>query len=641
MDSRAWAIRPKWHRFETVKSYALRQSHAVGIPFGDVERGLTTLARPYIYRVWMNPVEAARTVEAAGGRPPGHFLRLLQAAQPHPGQHYPPRFLCRLCAKGDTVEQIPHDRENWCLRHAGQMVWVGPGTTPDTQFVQPYDRQQAQAERAFRRLVAAGRISARLHTRAWEMVRDNATLSEPSGWTAQVRDDYAAHELSGRADLYRVTVAVLGMLSDEALITTLVRLEADELRPAIRDALPETGAPTAVLVERVVLWLRRHRREQRPTRLRPLDVPIDLVDTASIIDTAAAYPLWIQRRPAAVSEWDWQHNESERDPWDPANTSVVAHWVCDQGHTWEQTPYVRASAGCAYCAGQGAWPGDTDLTTLFPEVAAQWDRTPGVNAGDPDQVSPGSKRRIQWVCDVGHTWRASIQNRTRNGSGCPRCAGNVVTTGKTDLATVRPDLAAQWDQERNGDLTPELVSAKTTRTAHWQGQCGHRWPAPVANRVVHNTGCPQCAGKLAVPGISDFATARPDLAAQWHPDNATRPDQVRPRSGKPVLWRCGSGHVWEASPDSRSRMNTGCPFCSGRYPVFEDASLAEVRPDLILEWHPSNTLKPEDVAPHSYYLANWQCQLGHLWAKRVYLRIGARGSNCPVCTAGGRQSGKG
>ena len=181
--SRAWPIRPKWHRFETPKSYAQRQSAAAGIPFRDVERGLTSESSRLIYRVWHNAADAARTVEAAAGREEGHYLRLFQAAQPLPDQQYPARFLCRLCAAGDVVEQIPHDRENWCTKHSGQMVWAGPGTTPDTQVIVPFDKRQAKAERSFRRLACAGHISARLHARVWEMVRDNASLSQPSGWS--------------------------------------------------------------------------------------------------------------------------------------------------------------------------------------------------------------------------------------------------------------------------------------------------------------------------------------------------------------------------------------------------------------------------------------------------------------------------
>ena len=66
-------------------------------------------------------------IEGLAGRPAGHYDRLHALAQPDPTISYPKRFLCRLCASGEHVEQIPHDRGNWCLRHPGQMVWVGAG----------------------------------------------------------------------------------------------------------------------------------------------------------------------------------------------------------------------------------------------------------------------------------------------------------------------------------------------------------------------------------------------------------------------------------------------------------------------------------------------------------------------------------
>lgn len=484
-DSRAWPIRPKWHRYETPKSYAHRQSVAVGIPFRDVERGLTSLERPLVYRVWIDSAEAARTVEAAAGREEGHYLRLLRAAQPHPAQLYPARFLCRLCAAGDQVEQIPHDRENWCTKHPGQMVWAGPGTTPNTQVVYSFDKRQAKAERTFRRLATAGLISTRLHARVWEMVRDNASLSQPSGWSNALREHREEHESRGRAALYPVTVLVLQVLSNETLVARWIGLPNHELRPAIRAALSPMDGPRNVLVERIVLWLRRHRREIRPTRIHPLNVPLDLVDTASVIDTEAAYPLWIQRSPAAVAEWDWDENAPERDPWDSSGvTSAKATWVCDAGHQWTSTPYVRAIAGCPCCSGQLVWRGQSDLETLFPDVASEWDTTDGANAGSPDKVGAGSKRRIRWVCRNKHRWVATIQNRTRNESGCPHCARNVVTPGENDLATHRPDLAAEWDFNFNAPLTPQIVSSRSTRKVGWHGACGHTWEAAVANRVV-------------------------------------------------------------------------------------------------------------------------------------------------------------
>lgn len=565
-DSRAWPIRPKWHRFETPKSYAQRQSAAAGIPFRDVERGLTSESSRLIYRVWRNAAEAAQTVEAAAGREQGHYLRLLQAAQPHPDQQYPDRFLCRLCAAGDVVEQIPHDRENWCKKHPGQLVWAGPGTSPDTQVVIPFGTNQARAERIFRRLAAAGRISTRLHARVWEMVRDNASLSQPSGWSDALRGRREDHETLGRAELYPVVVGVLRVLSNEALVSRWVGLAADELRPAIRVALPPMDGPRDILVERIVLWLRPHRREIRPTRIDSLNVPLDLVDAASIIDTEAVYPLWVQRNPAAVAEWNWDENAPDRDPWDSSGiTSAKATWACDAGHQWTATPYVRAVAGCPCCSGQLVWRGQSDLETLFPDVASEWDQAEGVNAGSPNSVSPGSRRRIAWVC------------------------------------------AAE----------------------------GHRWVATISNRALHGSGCPACAGKRAIPGVNDLATVRPDLAAQWHPSNPLRPEQVLPRYAKKVLWQCARGHVWAAKPDTRA-AGQGCPFCAGRRVILGETDLATRRPDLASEWHDSNTRLPQAVMVGSRYRAVWKCRFGHLWEATINNRTNRRGTGCPVCSRSNR-----
>lgn len=628
-DDRAWAIRPKWHRLESPRSYARRQCQATGVPFDDVERGLTSPAQPYIYRVWTDEAAAAATVEAAAGRLEGHYLRLKRLAQPDPSLEYPERFLCRLCAAGDRVEQVPHDRENWCLRHPGQMVWTGPGSTPETQPVVAYDSDQAKAECRFRRLVASGRVNAPLHARVWEMVRDNAWLTQPDGWKPALSQCLDDHEIRGRAVLYPETVAVLEALSNAATVERWVALSSTELRPAIAQALPLAPTAIDVLVERIALWLRPLRREVRPTRLDPLDVPIDIVNTPAIVDVTAPYPLWIQRRPHAIAEWNWSRNDHTRDPWAARGSSSKAWWVCDEGHIWESTPYVRAVAGCAYCAGQSAWSGVSDLGTMFPSLATEWDPTPGANAGDPDHVGARSNRRINWVCDKGHRWVATIINRTHNGSGCPYCAGNRPIPGETDLATLRPDLAVEWNHERNGKLTPQTVGARTTRRVWWTGRCGHEWQASIANRT-HGTGCPYCAGRRALPGVTDLASLRPDLAAQWHSSNELSPEHVRPNSGKRVAWHCERGHVWQAAVYARSG-GRGCPYCAGRLAVRGETDLATVRPDLVGEWDASNALSPQEVTAHSHRRATWRCREGHAWKATVYSRTGRRGSGCPYC----------
>lgn len=630
-----WAIRPKWHRLESPHSYARRQCDAAGIPLYFAERGLTTPTQPYVNRVWAHEATAAAIVEAAAGRPPGHYLRLRARAQPDPTLTYPERFLCRLCAAGEHVEQLRHDRENWCLRHPGQLVWAGPGTTPESQPTIPYDLVQAKAERRFRRLVAAGLVDSRLHTRAWEMVRDNASLTSPDGCTealSQLPDD---REIGGRAALYPQTVDILKVLSNPATIERWRAQSPARLRDDIIGNLPTAYGPVDVLVERIVLWLRPLRRETQPTRIDPLNVPLDLVDTAAILDTAAPYPAWIQRHPRAIAEWDWARNDATRDPWSLTGASRTAWWVCDQGHSWTTSPSVRGAAGsnCPYCVGQEVWPGHTDFGTLHPDVAGEWDNAPGVNQGDPGHVSATSARRITWRCHAGHRWVAPIRDRSQLGYGCPYCAGRRVIPGETDLATLRPDVAAEWHPELNGELSPDVVPRGSRKKAWWKGACGHSWQAIIASRTRNGHGCPYCTNQAVLPGFNDLATTHPELAAQWHADNSRTEHQVPAGSSYRAVWKCSLDHVWTAVVANRTSHGTGCPYCSNYAVLAGFNDLATVSPQLAKEWDTTigaNDRTTSDVAPGSDFSAGWKCDRGHTWRATVGRRNA--GSGCPYCT---------
>ena len=71
----------------------------------------------------------------------------------------------------------------------------------------------------------------------------------------------------------------------------------------------------------------------------------------------------------------------------------------------------------------------------------------------PDTVSYGSKKKVRWTCENGHSWQTTVHVRSE-GSGCPYCTGRKVLPGFNDLETLYPDVAAQWDREKNGSLSP-------------------------------------------------------------------------------------------------------------------------------------------------------------------------------------------
>src|SRR5687767_9275653 len=93
------------------------------------------------------------------------------------------------------------------------------------------------------------------------------------------------------------------------------------------------------------------------------------------------------------------------------------------------------------------------LAETHPELAAEWHPTKN---GDltPNDVSAGMRQRAWWKCSKGpdHEWPAAIwtRGRTENPSGRPYCRG-LLPSVTDSLATRHPDLASEWDYERNWD----------------------------------------------------------------------------------------------------------------------------------------------------------------------------------------------
>lgn len=342
---------------------------------------------------------------------------------------------------------------------------------------------------------------------------------------------------------------------------------------------------------------------------------------------------------ALLQEWNFEENGH------PTEVSYVSRrkvwWRCAKGHRWQAAVYTRtgSGSGCPYCAGNKPWPGETDLATQHPQLAAQWHPTKN---GDltPTEVLPGSHREVWWRCDRGHVWQAGVNSRVK-GSGCPVCAGRRLEAGENDLSATHPQLAREWHPEKNGALRPSDVAAGTQRKVWWQCAKGHAWQAAVVSRVW-GAGCPVCAGKQVLPGENDLASTFPALAAQWHPakNGFLSPSQVSPYSNRKVWWRCELGHDYAAAVAARAAGGSGCPYCAGRKVLAGFNDLSTRAPALAAQWHPTlnGALTPEQVTPGSHKKIWWRCPEGHVWRAVVYSRTGPRGCGCPVCAGKTRRA---
>ena len=334
--------------------------------------------------------------------------------------------------------------------------------------------------------------------------------------------------------------------------------------------------------------------------------------------------------PELAREWHPTKNGDLLPNMITAGSEKKVWWIGKCGHEWQAMIANRnKGVGCPICSGQQILCGYNDLATTNPELAAEWH--PAKN-GDltPDMVSVGSNKKVWWLGKCGHEWQAVICSR-KEGYGCPFCANRKVLSGYNDLATTNPELAAEWHPTKNGDLTPNMLSAGSKKKVWWLGKCGHEWEAVVHSRN-NESGCPICANQKVLAGYNDLTTTNPELVAEWHPtkNGDLTPSMVCAGSNKKVWWMCQNGHEWQATIIGRS-SGYGCPICANQRILVGFNDLATVNPELANEWHPTKNgnLTPDMVGAGSIQKVWWKCSYGHEWQAIIESRN--RGLSCPIC----------
>jgi hypothetical protein len=173
-----------------------------------------------------------------------------------------------------------------------------------------------------------------------------------------------------------------------------------------------------------------------------------------------------------------------------AGTPRKAWFRCDFNHDYEMAinSKTRMNLGCPICSRKVLQTGVNDLATSHPGIAARWHPTLNGSLG-PSQVTIGSHNKAWFICDRGHEYQQVIRSSLR--FACNRCSGRIVIPGENDLATLRPDLAAEWNLELN-DRSPSEVMLGSDYQAWWIDNESHVWKQGVQVRS-RGVGCPKCA----------------------------------------------------------------------------------------------------------------------------------------------------
>lgn len=329
---------------------------------------------------------------------------------------------------------------------------------------------------------------------------------------------------------------------------------------------------------------------------------------------------------------------------------------------WKSKVYQRTyrNSGCPFLTGKAVWPGFNDLESAKPELASQWHPTKN---GDlkPSNVMPSSNKKVWWMLSYDDPmtgrhfdfeWIATINSRFRDDVGCPFLSGKAVKEGFNDLATLRPDIAAQWHPTRNGRLKPTEVAVNCMKKVWWlmpydDPKTGKHfefeWDAVISSRTRQDReGCPFLCGRAIWPGFNDLATIRPDIAIMWHPtrNGKLKPTDITVESNKKVWWYLAyddpntGRHYdfeWKAAVCERVREKCLCPYLVGKrvWKGFND--LESIFPEIAKEWDykKNKVMTPTEVTAFSSRKAWWICPTcGDSWRTVIRSRVKGHGHNC-------------
>ena len=395
--------------------------------------------------------------------------------------------------------------------------------------------------------------------------------------------------------------------------------------------------------------------------------------------------------PTLAKEWNYENNNGLTPMDVMPNSDKKVWWKCSKGHEWQATIVHRNNgSGCPYCSGRYAVKGYNDLQTVNPSLSKEWDYEKN-NGLTPLDVMPNSVKKVWWKCSKGHEWQATIDSRNR-GNGCPYCSGRYAVKGESDLQTINPTLAKEWNYEKNDGTTPMDITPNSNKKVWWKCSKGHEWQATIANRNK-GSGCPVCNSErnTSFPEYAivyylkkkdldvvhsykkqgyelDIFIPSKKIAIEydgyyWH-KNKTKIDLeknqkckkdgiklYRIREELPPLNDSSIDYVVQENRKDLSKIleeilsdiigndvdvdieKDAIAIENLREYTEKERSILLSNPEIAEEWNceKNGNLKPEHFASNSNKKVWWRCKKGHEWQAKIASR--SKGSGCPYCSS--------
>ncbi len=239
-----------------------------------------------------------------------------------------------------------------------------------------------------------------------------------------------------------------------------------------------------------------------------------------------------------------------------------------------------------------------------PEILEEWDYEKNRDI-DIKKIASHSSKKAFWRCPKHkHSYSARIGKRVQ-GHKCIYCTNRAVLEGFNDLQSQYPDIALDFDEEKNG-FCAKNITYGSTKKIYWKCHvCGCEWITSAARRTRNNAKCPVCVKKqsIAKRRISQVKKTGgllkyPQLLEQWDYENNgdVDPLTVNINDNRYFYWKCLIGRHSFPSKIAHRVLNNKCPYCEGKKVLKGFNDVESQCENVMVEWdYENNQILPSEV----------------------------------------------
>lgn len=333
--------------------------------------------------------------------------------------------------------------------------------------------------------------------------------------------------------------------------------------------------------------------------------------------------------PELKKEWDYVKNTNIK-PYDISyGSSKKVWWKCPKcGYSWQTSVSHRTNGrGCPCCSNKAVFKGINDFQTHFPFLAKEWDYDK--NENEPDEVTPGSNKKVWWKCPNGHdSYLATISHRC-HGSGCPICNTILQTSFPEQsilfyIKKIYPDTQNKFKTLFKGKMELDIYIPSLKIGIEYDGAAWHNKPV---NKIREQKKYDICKAngiylyRIREADDSKESADKVYTVPKFTYDNSSQLGEVIKRLIEDI------SKISNFDVDIQRDL-----FDIAKYKIIKyKDSLAYKFPDVAKEWHPilNKGLKPENVLPGTSLKVWWKCPNGHEWRSSVVNRT--KGHGCDIC----------